>query len=41
MVELIESLETFKVEKDLKPRVHFFETLLIKRYENVLKELDV
>ena len=37
----ISSLEIFKVEKDLKPLVAFFEGLLIKRYESVLKELDV
>ncbi len=37
----IRCLEIFKVEKDLTPLVSFFEELLIKRYESVLKELDV
>ncbi len=37
----IACLEIFKVEKDLKPLYAFFEGLLIKRYESVLKELDV
>lgn len=41
MDDYITCLETFKVEKDLKPLVVFFKNLLIKRYENVLKELDV
>lgn len=34
-------LEAFKTEKDLTPLVHFFKDLLIKRYETVLKELDI
>ena len=37
----IEYLEAFKTEKDLNPLTHFFKDLLIKRYENVLKELDI
>ena len=37
----IEHLEAFKQEKDLKPLVHFFKGLLIKRYEEVLKDLDL
>lgn len=39
--EYIRCLEIFKVEKDLQPLTQFFKNLLIKRYENVLKELDV
>jgi len=34
-------LEAFKTEKDLKPLMTFFKDLLIKRYESVLKELDI
>ncbi|HAX03529.1 MAG: hypothetical protein A2Y45_10240 [Tenericutes bacterium GWC2_34_14] len=34
-------LESFKIEKDLNPLTLFFKELLIKRYENVLKELDI
>ena len=37
----IEKLEVFKTEKDLKPLHDFFKSLLVKRYEEVLKELDV
>lgn len=37
----IEHLEIFKSEKDIKPLTDFFKDLLIKRYEEVLKELDV
>ncbi|MFA5526434.1 MAG: Fic family protein [Acholeplasmataceae bacterium] len=37
----IEDLEAFKTEKDLKPLMTLFKGLLIKRYEEVIKELDV
>ncbi len=37
----IERLESFKSDKDLKPLTEFFRTLLIKQYEEVLKELDI
>ena len=37
----IEKLEIFKTEKDLNPLKDFFKELLIKRYEEVLKELDI
>ena len=37
----IEKLEIFKTEKDLNPLTDFFKELLIKRYEEVLKELDI
>ncbi len=37
----IEKLEIFKTEKDLDPLKEFFKELLIKRYEEVLKELDI
>jgi len=37
----IEKLELFKTEKDLNPLKDFFKELLIKRYEEVLKELDI
>jgi len=37
----IAHLETFKSEKDLKPIHNFFKEILVKRYENVLKELDL
>jgi cell filamentation protein, protein adenylyltransferase len=37
----IEKLEKFKIEKDLTPLKDFFKELLIKRYEVVLKELDI
>ncbi|MDY0074538.1 MAG: Fic family protein [Acholeplasmataceae bacterium] len=37
----IEDLEAFKTEKDLKPLMTLFKDLLIKRYEEVIKELDV
>jgi fido (protein-threonine AMPylation protein) len=36
-----EHLETFKVEKDLKPLVEFIKSLLLKRYEEVIKQLEV
>ncbi len=39
--DYIEYLEAFKTEKDLKPLTTFFKNLLIKRYEEVIKELDV
>ena len=39
--DYIEYLEAFKTEKDLKPLMTFFKNLLIKRYEEVIKELDV
>ncbi len=39
--QYIECLESFKVEKDLKPLVAFFQKLLIERYESVLQELDI
>lgn len=39
--EYIACLEIFKVEKEIAPLVRFFKNLLIKRYENVLKELDI
>lgn len=38
--QYIESLETFKVEKDIKPLVLFFEKLLIDEYERITEELD-
>jgi len=37
----IEKLEIFKTEKDLNPLKDFFKDLLIKRYEEVLKDLDI
>ncbi|MCR3906234.1 MAG: Fic family protein [Tenericutes bacterium] len=37
----IEKLEAFKSEKNLKPLVDFFKALLIKRYEEEIKELDL
>jgi len=37
----IERLESFKSDKDLEPLTSFFKTLLIKQYEEVLKELDI
>jgi fido (protein-threonine AMPylation protein) len=37
----IENLEIFKTEKNLKPLVEFFKSILLKRYEEVLKELDL
>jgi Fic family protein len=37
----IEKLEIFKSEKDLNPLVEFFKGILIKRYEDVLKEIDL
>jgi Fic family protein len=37
----IDYLEAFKTEKDLKPLHDFFKKLLLSRYEEVLKELDV
>lgn len=37
----IDYLEAFKTEKDLNPLMTFFKDLLIKRYESVLKELDI
>jgi Fic family protein len=37
----IEVLEAFKTEKDLKPLHDFFKDILFKRYEDVLKELDI
>lgn len=37
----IEKLEIFKTEKDLNPLVELFKGLLIKRYEDILKDLDV
>jgi Fic family protein len=37
----IAKLEIFKAEKDLKPLHDFFKDLLMKRYEEVLKELDI
>lgn len=37
----IELLEIFKTEKDIKPLELFFKDLLIKRYEEVLQELDL
>ncbi len=37
----IERLESFKSDKDIEPLTEFFKTLLIKRYEEVLKELDI
>ena len=37
----IEKLEIFKSEKDLNPLKNFFKELLIKRYEEVIKELDI
>lgn len=37
----IEKLEIFKTEKDLNPLKDFFKELLIKRYEEVLKDLDI
>ncbi|MFH0766621.1 MAG: Fic family protein [Bacillota bacterium] len=37
----IDHLESFKSDKDLKPLTEFFKTILIKQYEEVLKELDV
>lgn len=39
--EYIKLLEIFKTEKDIKPLEEFFKELLIKRYEKVLKELDL
>jgi len=37
----IEYLEAFKTEKDLTPLMNFFKDLLIKRYDETLKALDV
>jgi len=37
----IEKLEIFKSEKDLAPLVEFFRALLLKQYEQILKELDL
>ena len=37
----IDYLEAFKTEKNLSPLMTFFKDLLIKRYESVLKELDI
>jgi Fic family protein len=37
----IEKLEVFKSEKDLSSLVEFFKQILLKRYEEVLKELDL
>lgn len=37
----IDKLEIFKTEKDLNPLKDFFKDLLIKRYEEVLKDLDI
>jgi Fic family protein len=37
----IENLEIFKTEKELKPLTEFFKGLLIKQYEEMLKELDI
>ncbi len=34
-------LESFKSDKDLKPLTEFFKAILIKQYEDVLKELDI
>lgn len=39
--DYIEYLEAFKTEKDLNPLMSFFKNLLIKRYEEVIKELDL
>jgi Fic family protein len=36
-----EKLEKFKSEKEIEPLSSFFKELLIKRYEEVLKELDL
>ncbi len=41
MDHYITCLETFKVQKDISPLVSFFKQILVKRYESVLKELDV
>jgi len=41
MDEYIKHLETFKVEKNLKPLTQFFKKLLLKRYDKVLEELDI
>jgi Fic family protein len=37
----IEKLEVFKSEKDLSSLVEFFKQILLRRYEEVLKELDL
>ncbi|MBN2299901.1 MAG: Fic family protein [Acholeplasmataceae bacterium] len=37
----ISRLESFKSDKDLKPLTEFFKAILIKQYEEVLKELDI
>ncbi|MBU1093418.1 MAG: Fic family protein [Firmicutes bacterium] len=37
----IERLESFKSDKDLAPLTEFFKSLLIKQYEELLKELDI
>jgi Fic family protein len=36
-----EKLEKFKSEKEIEPLASFFKELLVKRYEEVLKELDL
>lgn len=37
----IERLESFKSDKDIEPLTEFFRNILIKQYEEVLKELDI
>ena len=37
----IANLEIFKTEKELKPLGEYFKELLIKQYEEILKELDI
>ncbi|MFA7055860.1 MAG: Fic family protein, partial [Acholeplasmataceae bacterium] len=37
----IEKLEIFKTEKDLNPLTQFFKEILTKRYEAILKDLDL
>lgn len=37
----IEKLEIFKTEKDLNPLAQFFKDILTKRYEAILKDLDL
>ncbi len=39
--EYFDRLEKFKTEKTIQPLMEFFKSLLVKRYEEVLAELDV
>ena len=39
--QYIDVLEIFKTEKDIQPLVELFKSLLIKRYEEILKDLDI